>query len=517
MKNVLKYLACFALISPTFGTAHAATVSEDACFVISGTHFDYDNAFSSLTQAERSHTKFKFGHYRCSIFNSYPELDAYLSRSYLPEGSPILVIQAAHGGAGGTGEFNGGLIEADQELVAYRKLANHFSVAIMNQSCFSGTLLQEKLEWDDAHPQSKSIDNLCLWADSLPNRESYSSVYSESFKRPYTFEDAYLASPKGILSSAAWSESEMTGYTTARRPMPIWMLKRANAKKLLTPLAETFMTQMVRILKEGAANLTGENEKIYENADLALSTSMDDASLSAYITAHKSESPAPTASQSLTPDGSFYSPDVRNAVFNPLTASMASDACAQAVHQYIISLWYPVFRSSQHIWTDFVKSFDAASANGNTGMSTACQNFSSPKSGVEWVSYLSHYTSVTNFMGDYVSTHAADGVSNTQVAAQAVNPEPYVSAANGSFLSRKRETFDSIIGNEVWNAEASYANVPIYGNVRTAIAGLNVPGATGNVLPAFVLASLVRQDMPNALDQRRRNACRNITLLPEHP
>src|SRR5438105_2767 len=80
------------------------------------------------------------------------------------EGSPLLVIQEAHGYRGGEADVDGGDEDANEIFTEISRLSKTRPLAVYQRSCFSGDDLVEFLvRRNDLHSQ------VCLMTQSVPN------------------------------------------------------------------------------------------------------------------------------------------------------------------------------------------------------------------------------------------------------------------------------------------------------------------------------------------------------------
>lgn len=478
--------------------AQAEIVADDACFVVSGAKRDWNGALRRLSNAEKNGHKYFFSGYNCSIFDSYGDLKQHLKTSRILKDSPILVLQIAHGGIGGTAELNKGTLSSSQVLSEIRELSKIYRVAFVSQSCYGGTMLQDKIHWEEKNPNSESIDRSCMWTTSIPGRVTYISDLLRS-KDPYTFEEAYLKKPVGVVSSAAWSEVGMANLHYAQSQLPGFVITKGQADDQLNPLAENFLNGVIGVLKEGYPSLPSNLKNYTDNAMMALHPSMEDARLEAII----------KSLQTTQADIQV----IRAPVFDQ---PVSEDKCTYAVQEFVKEQWYPAFRGSTQPWLTFLKNLRAINVSSNA-VSENCGDTLENKTATDWANWLAKYSPLAQHMKTFAKAH--DELEKTldkeisgydslvEEMTQSLVDEKIVAP-----MKSKREIVLSITGRLVWNAESIYSRSERGFLDWMPSPNLGKVGATGNVLPAFVSSSIVLPELDHSLDARRREACRSIEL-----
>ena len=478
-------------------------VGDDSCFVISGTRADHNGALSRLKQAENAGKKYSFAGYDCNIFNSYTELKNHLAQSGLPKHSPIFVMQVAHGGYSGTAVLNGGHVDSARILKEIRDLSVNYKVAFLNQSCYGGSVIQDKIVWDDKNPQSSSIDRTCLWTDASPGRVAFNLDSIVRSKNPYTLEQAYLNLPDGIISSAAWSEVKMTDYYNAISILPGYQLNKAPTTKELDPKASFFLTGMRNIISENDQELSLSAAKIIDSAKFVLSPMTSDLGVRSIINVSK--------------HSTYNFQAVQQAIFIP---PVSTDACTLAVRKFVAAQWYPVFRSHDQVWGLFLEKLSKNLKN-DAEFIAACpdSNIENNTTAQEWLDWLSQHSPIAKQMENYVRSlngleKAFQGMGlDAQAIFKFITEEADKDLQAVSSLN-KSEIILSIIGRSIIAEEMQMTIMPGGQRQYTGYPNVGTVGATGNVLPAFAIASLLKPEMSHNLDERRRNACRSIMLKP---
>lgn len=499
MKNTISTFLLGSFLSLSFHAiaAEAEIVSDENCFVVSGGHYDHNGALTSLVAAERAGTKYSFAGYNCSIFNSYKALKIHLANSVEKE-SPIFVVQIAHGGLGGTSALNGGTISAGQLLKELREISASYKVAFLNQSCYGGSVIQEKILWDESNSNSESIDRTCLWSDSLPGRVAMGLNSILKSKNPYTLEEAYTALPDGIVSSAAWSEVGMAKYHYAISQLPGYRLKDKLVTKELAPLSGQFLNGMADIIS--SHNEVAPNaKKIMNSAKFVLSATTKDADIKSYLALAKA--------------GQYNFEAVRVGTFSP---PASTDVCTLAVRKFVQAQWYPVFRVYDSVWGLFLNKLQSELPE-NKEFKESCgdSGIEANVSAMDWARWLNKYSPVGFQMENYARAVDNYARNNPDAAKAGLSLEKFVADAFADLNitpTTKTDILLSIIGRTILNEESSYLQMPDGSRMLTGYPNVGVEGATGNVLPAFNLASFKQVEMKNPLDERRRNACRSIQL-----
>lgn len=498
MKNKLSSLLLGSLLSLSFQAlaAEADLVADEHCFVVSGGRYDHNGALAQLVAAERAGTPYSFAGYKCSIFNSYKELKAHLAAN-VDRDSAILVLQVAHGGIGGTTQLNSGMISASQLIKEVRDISVNYKVAFLNQSCYGGTVVQEKILWDEANQNAASIDRSCMWSDSLPGRVAILSNIARS-KTTYNFEDAYASIPDGIVSSAAWSEVGMAKFYYSANQYPGYRLKEKVVAQELSPITTKFVNGVAKIINEN--NEVAANAKvIVDSAKYVLSPTTKDAEIKSYM--------------SLARSGRYNFEAVRVGTFSP---PPSDDVCTIAVRKFVQAQWYPIFRSHDNVWGLFLNKIKN-DLPADKDFIANCENsgIEANATAMDWSRWLNKHSPVGYQMETYARALDAYTRSNPEAAKSGVTLQNFVDdAVSELHISplTKTEILLSIIGRTILDAESNWLQMPDGSRMITGYPNIGVEGATGNVLPAFNLASFKRDHLKNPLDERRRNACRSIQL-----
>lgn len=488
-------LMLFATLLSLSAHAEADIVGDDSCFVISGAKFDHNGALRRLSNAEKT-GRYSFAGYQCRIFDSYAALKTYLPNAGIPYDSPIFIIQTAHGGMGGTGQLNGGTLSANQINKEIRDISANYRVAFLNQSCYSGSVLQEKLIWDKAYSQSRSIDRTCYWAKSSPGRVAYDVDSFPKSNQPYTLEEAFSKTAEGIISSAAWSETNMAGFHTAMSQYPGYRFRERSVQQELYPHSVKFIGGLHRVIAENESMVSPRHKAILDNARFVLAPETSDGEVKEVIRMSRS-SGVSIANQE----------PIRQAIFFP---PASTDLCTLAVRKFIVSQWYLVFsNTSTNVWYSFQENLQKDMKN-YPGLSDACTDLGEGnRTAQDWATWLAPHSPMGALMAG--ETGKIDNVSSILSKAE-VNYSEAPRSLNVDELLQKQEIILSIIGRVILTEESSAMIVPGGYSQMAGNPNVGVKGATGNVLAAFNLSSVKAPYLQDSRDERRRNACRSIQL-----
>lgn len=460
-------------------------VGDDACFIVSGAKWDHNNAFYRLSVSERTTRRHSFAGYSCYVFNSYTELKTHLATSRIERHSPIFVVQMAHGGMGGTAQLNAGTISVEETNREIRALSLNYKVAYLNQSCYGGELIPNKVNWDQANQGSSTIDRTCIMTDSILGRVSWSRDNLPRSQEAYNLEESYAKHPTGLLSSSAWSSVKLGELHYAQSQYPGHHLRRPEVIQNLYPLTSRFVQGMNSVIDQYAPR-SSAYKSIVDNALLVLDVDTDDTTLRTLLKA-----PRGNTIQSLEP--------IRQAIFFP---PASENACTQAVRKFIVSQWYIVFSvNNGDQWSMFQENL-STKLKDYPGLPEACSDLGeSNKTSSDWISWLKPHSPISDLMEERTS-----GVASIEIKSGMEIP-----LLSSEQIFTKMGSIQSIIGREILVEETGNFTL---GTIRTNVGypNLGIPGATGNVLPAFNLASMKIPDYQNSLDERRRNACRSIQL-----
>ena len=501
MKNTLSSLLLGSLLS--FGAqaspeVPAEIVGDDHCFVISGANYDHNGALATLRAAKRAGTKYFFAGYQCSIFASYKELKIHLA-SFVERHSPIFILQVAHGGIGGTATLDGGHHSSAQILKEVRDISVNYRVAFLNQACYGGSNLQDKILWDETNSASESIDRTCMWADALPGRVALGLQSILRSKNPYTLEEAYAALPDGITSSAAWTEVGMTKVHHAVAQYPGYRLKEKVVIQELAPHTSKFLTGMSEIINENDDDLAVNAKGIVESAKFVLSANTKDSDIKSYL--------------SLAKAGQYNFEPMRLATFSP---PASDNVCTLAVRKFVQAQWYPIFRSHENVWGLFLSKLKNELGE-DKDFKENCQasEIESNVTAMDWSRWLNKHSPVGFQMENYARAFDNFSQNNPDATKSGISMAKFVDDAFAELQIsslKKPEILLSIIGRTILNEESQFIRMPDGSRMLNGYPNVGVEGATGNVLPAFNLASFKKENLKSSLDSRRRNACRSIQL-----
>lgn len=499
MKNTLSTLVLGSLLS--FGAQAspeaAEIVQDDHCFVISGANFDHNGALSTLVSAKRAGRKYVFAGYQCTIFGSYKELKVHLASSVQKE-SPIFIMQVAHGGIGGSALLDGGSHSSSQILKELRDISANYKIAFLNQACYGGTNLQDKIAWDEANSASESIDRTCMWADSLPGRVAVGLNSILRSKDPYTLEEAYTALPDGVISSAAWTEVGMSKAYHAVAQYPGYRLKEKVVISQLAPHTSKFLNGMAEVISENPF-LPANSRVIMDSAKFVLSASTKDADIKSYL--------------SLAQAGQYSFEPMRVATFNP---PASDDVCTLAVRKFVQAQWYPIFRTHNNVWGLFLdKLKNDLPENKDFKENCPESEVAANESAMDWSRWLTKHSPVGVQMQNYARAYDNFQHNNPDAAKHGITMQKFVDDTFAELQISpltKNLIFLSIIGRTILDEESAVIKMPDGSRMKSGFPNVGTEGATGNVLPAFGLASIKKENLSNTLDSRRRDACRSIQL-----
>lgn len=202
--KILSILLLFILFS--------SSLFAKECVVISGNKKDDKQVFKDVPILKGPT---KVGDFNCKVFDSWELADAYVAK--LPAGGELLVVQGAHGDAGGNATCNASDVTGDQILGYLDKFTTKFKVGSIIDSCYSGDLLKKKLIDDaDKNKTAEQLQKLCLITTSAPGKVSYGTDFlTDLTKKDQSGVDLenILLKYSGIYSTAAaWDSVGVTGY-----------------------------------------------------------------------------------------------------------------------------------------------------------------------------------------------------------------------------------------------------------------------------------------------------------------
>jgi hypothetical protein len=189
-------------------------MASDECIVILGNNKqkDWNGAFKDYPVPK------KFGRFNCISFDSWDQADAYLRgkttrKPRLKPGEDLLIIQAAHGGPGGSASCNAGDVSGEEILSKLESYQNRYRVGAIIRSCYSGDLILGKLKRDGRGNQ-KNLDRLCLVTSSAPGRVSYGGQIAEAPEQISDSRDLekWATLNDAMISSSAWDSAGVTEY-----------------------------------------------------------------------------------------------------------------------------------------------------------------------------------------------------------------------------------------------------------------------------------------------------------------
>ena len=178
----------------------------------------------------------------CHVFNGWPELFSCLKGEVscgveIPNGTHVLLYQGAHGGRGGLASCNAGDYPGDKLFEDLAGLSTKFRLGYVSASCFSTDLQAKRIRWEAAHPDSKTIDRLCMVTASpfgaMADNDPLPSFMVSKAKVGRTMQQLFVEdAPKDlnfVLSSTPWESLGIGPYlnsATAENAKPL--LERLN-------------------------------------------------------------------------------------------------------------------------------------------------------------------------------------------------------------------------------------------------------------------------------------------------
>jgi hypothetical protein len=221
------------LILLTLGLFGALEAYGHECYVVSGLGKDWNGALKRDEQL-LSGKKIING-VTCVSFDSWSNLyKYYLEQSKnqkIKKTDEVLILQGAHGNSKGEISTDYG-DNASDVLEIVNKIASKNKTGLILKTCYSGNIMKKKLVSDDQNPKNASLSNLCLIVSSPFGRPSGTDILttvSEALQGS-TMEGLFLNSDlsktegklldgtvtnnfsSGLISSAAWSESGVVDY-----------------------------------------------------------------------------------------------------------------------------------------------------------------------------------------------------------------------------------------------------------------------------------------------------------------
>lgn len=195
------------------------TLWANDCVVVSGAKKDTNGAFGNrkLLAPQTSMVAGK----KCHVVSGLKDLKNYMTQGKVKPGSNLLVVFGAHGGKDEKGgvsfAFDSDEPTAEEVTEYLRELSKSYQVGAVLHACQSGEVMN-KIITDENDP---SAGKLCLVTSSSKGRMSFSNEKDlisqlEKVKPGMNLEDIFLATPTGMISSAAWEEVGVPQYLRAK-------------------------------------------------------------------------------------------------------------------------------------------------------------------------------------------------------------------------------------------------------------------------------------------------------------
>ena len=189
------------------------------CVVVSGDKKDTNGAFGkrALLKPDTSMVAGK----KCKVVGGLKELKTYMASGKVKAGSDLLIVFGAHGGKDGKGgvtfDFNTDEPTADEVTTYLQTLSKTYQVGAVLHACQSGEVMNKII----TNENDPTAGKLCLVTSSSKGRMSFSNEKDlisqmEKVKPGKTLEDVFLATPSGMISSAAWEEVGVPQYLRAK-------------------------------------------------------------------------------------------------------------------------------------------------------------------------------------------------------------------------------------------------------------------------------------------------------------
>lgn len=210
----MRFLSLFFCFLASVAVAQSPK-AEKLCIVISGKEHDKNNFLDEELFAQGQ----KVAGVDCKVFGNWSEAVNYAKTNLKKEGK-LLVVQGAHGDNDGTYDLNDGKISSHEIYTHLKDLSQTFHVGSVIHSCFSASIMNEKL-MDDEESQNR-LDKLCLVSSSSFGRVTYSHKNDIiqnllRLKPGENLEQPFIHNRGGVISSAPWSDIGLPEYLVARK------------------------------------------------------------------------------------------------------------------------------------------------------------------------------------------------------------------------------------------------------------------------------------------------------------
>lgn len=186
------------------------------CLMVLGTKKDEKGAFNHERYA-MSKGPTAIGGTVCEKFDGWEQMWDFIQSDEVGEKDKLLILHLSHGEYFlGNVSFHCNVgIDSDRAVFeVLNLLASRRKIFLMMQACFSGNLLERKLEWDRKNPDSQQTQNLCVATSTSFNQSGASGYLLDLLAvkpgRRYHADDLFLLSQRGVISSAAWESVNIT-------------------------------------------------------------------------------------------------------------------------------------------------------------------------------------------------------------------------------------------------------------------------------------------------------------------
>lgn len=478
MRIRMKYL----LFSLLFLLSLPALAAE--CFVVSGAGKDDNGAFSKRKILNPS-TSIVNGK-KCKVVGGLAALKVAVKAANLKLNSDVLIVFGAHGFEDNgvvKFEFNSDQPNANEVYSYLRTLAKSHQVGSILHACQSGEVMHKLIQEENDPLAGK----LCLITSSSRGRMSFSSPLDpmnllESVGKPNApknLEQLYLKTPAGMISSAAWEETGVAKY---------YRTKDVSQSVVAGFEALKEMDQFVRA--PGACETPAQI-----NSALCMAPGVSDTIYKDLM--HFSDPYISKNDKLLTLN--VYS----------ITAGMMEGngkICYKGIAKF-----YMDRKDSIHTWGDLEAAL--VEMKKDTKLIAACEAFKkeSPDPAVKKSIYTgdmqegleAYRASLARLQKVYSKTDWSNF--NLKKFAQNASGDKRVCSPES-----KKETIQSIFGDKFFKEEMYSDDTLNYNGPAETAYGRKIH--TQHMMKAFQNASVDKPEMSNAIDAKRRKACRDFKL-----
>jgi hypothetical protein len=239
---VLSLLIFIFLISGIVVSEDSLAIEgRSACFLVSGLRREPFMESSALAIHRKYIQNPQVAGKPCTVVDGWDSLDWAINQ--LPKNSKIEIVQAAHGGKGGTActDENFGTTSAEDILSSLNNYTKEHRVLFVANSCYSGTLLMKKLAEDEKNKenteQTNRLSKLCVVVGSTPGNFAISKLPKINVSPETKFDDLldwishakkgqnvldYFSknlTEQGMISAGQWSTSGLInlGVSTGQK------------------------------------------------------------------------------------------------------------------------------------------------------------------------------------------------------------------------------------------------------------------------------------------------------------